>query len=265
MTVKWQITSVEECEQEPMPSSTSRIEAFLDEADPYEFEQFVANVWEELGYSTKMTPGSQDRGIDVIAEQETPVRQKMLIQAKAYDTKNRIGSDEVRKYATLYQQEDDVDRVVIVTSSTFTSQAKELASDLNVDVIDREDLIGLVIDAGITPQIGVSESLDNEDFGGQARTIEAGEDTVEYDPERDSFWLKFAEIYEKKVEAAPEGHLDNSVSKTPIILSVVFAGSLLVVGQLFDRGIISNVGLTLYIFVSFILFIVVLGYFANRE
>lgn len=124
--------------------SKSEIETYLDEIDPYEFETLVADIWEESGWETSVTSGSQDRGIDVMAEKEDPIYQRVLIQAKAYGQSNKIGSEEVRKYATLYQQESDADRVVIVTTGWFTSQAKQLADDLNVNLIDRSEILEMI-------------------------------------------------------------------------------------------------------------------------
>jgi hypothetical protein len=180
-------------------SSTSEIGAYLDEVEPYEFEQFVADVWEELGYRTEVTSGSQDRAIDVVAEQDTPVKQKMLIQAKAYSEGNRIGSGEVRDYATLYQQDDDVDRVVLVTTSGFTTPAKELAQDLDVAAIDRGDLIGLIDDAGMAPEV------------------------------------------EPEVESESEGPNDDDIAMwLPMLLTGILVGAILIMDQLYDRGMLSE-------------------------
>ncbi|WP_276260569.1 restriction endonuclease [Haloglomus litoreum] len=123
-----------------MEESSAEIDAYLDEIDAYEFEALVAKIWEKDDWTTSITSDSNDRGIDVVAQRETPTSQKVLIQAKAWSEDNKVGSEEVRKYATLYQQEEDVDSVVIVTTGWFTSQAQELASDLEVRLVNRDDL-----------------------------------------------------------------------------------------------------------------------------
>ena len=128
---------------EPTVDETPTTEVEVSDISPYEFELVVADLWEDLGWETTVTSQSQDRGIDIVAMKQSPFTQKMLIQAKAYDENNKIGSAEVRKYATLYKQEPDVDQVVIVTTSYFTEQAKQLAADLNVKLVDKQDVLEL--------------------------------------------------------------------------------------------------------------------------
>lgn len=109
--------------------------------DPYDFEELVAEVWEAKGYDTHVRQGSQDRAIDVEAVQGG---QRILIQAKRYSSDNKVGSEDVRKYATLYQQEPDANRVIVVTTSTFTSEAKRVAAEQNVSIIDGPSFVEMM-------------------------------------------------------------------------------------------------------------------------
>jgi len=113
----------------------------LQRLDPYEFEKLIASVWENNDYSTKVHDQSHDKGIDVTATRRNPIFEKVLIQAKRYKEGNKVGSGEVRKYATLYQQDEEADSVVIATTSTFTRQAQTLAADLNVRTLDKHDIL----------------------------------------------------------------------------------------------------------------------------
>lgn len=148
-------------QSEPELSVMERgLEDYLNSIGPTEFEGLVAEIWAELGYETEVTPGSRDRGIDVIATKEIPVTEKVLIQAKAYSQQNKVGSKEIRNYATLYQQEAAVDRVVVVTTGEFTSDAETLAKDLDVRTVDRDDLLALIDEAGI--QIGSNSTTNSQ-------------------------------------------------------------------------------------------------------
>lgn len=118
----------------------------LQKMDPYDFEELVADVWEAMGYDTHVRKGSQDRGIDIEAVRG---RQKALIQAKRYSSDNKVGSEEVRKYATLWQQEPDASRVVIVTTSTFTSEGKKVAAEQNVTIVDGPSFVEMMKDEGV--------------------------------------------------------------------------------------------------------------------
>jgi cbb3-type cytochrome oxidase subunit 3 len=109
--------------------------------NPYEFEKLVAKVWEAQGYETTVRKGSNDKAVDVEAVRGN---HKILIQAKRYNSSNKIGGPAVRKYATLYQQDSTADQVVIVTTSSFTSQAKEIGAEQNVTLIDGYNLVNFV-------------------------------------------------------------------------------------------------------------------------
>jgi len=113
----------------------------LQNMDPYGFEQFVADVWEHLGWNTRVVGEPGDRGIDVIA---TDGENKQLIQAKRYGPSTTVGSPEVQQYASLRIQEDGVDQVTIVTTGTFSRQAENLAPDLDVILVDGESLLGVL-------------------------------------------------------------------------------------------------------------------------
>ena len=115
--------------------------ARLQQMDPYDFEAFVADVWTELGWRTRTVGKPGDRGIDVIA---TRGEQKQLIQAKRYGPNTTVGSPEVQQYASLRLQENNVDGVTIVTTGTFSNQAKELAPELDVLLIDGDSLLGML-------------------------------------------------------------------------------------------------------------------------
>ncbi|GAA0297929.1 restriction endonuclease [Halarchaeum salinum] len=109
---------------------------------PSEFEEFIAEIWGAKGWSTTVTSRSDDRGTDIIATRDSG--EKELIQVKRYREGNSVGSKEVRNYATLYQQKEDVDSVVIVTSNSFTDPGRELAHDLDVRAIEEIRLYELV-------------------------------------------------------------------------------------------------------------------------
>lgn len=116
----------------------------LQSMDDYEFEHFVADLWETMGWDCEVSTASNDKGIDVRAKKTAPYDQKALIQAKRYSKGNKVGSPAIQQYSSLKHQEDNVDKVVVVTTSSYSRNAKELADDLNVKLIDGGDLVVLV-------------------------------------------------------------------------------------------------------------------------
>jgi hypothetical protein len=127
-----------------MDESNGGLREALQSIDPYELEEVIGRLWEEQDYEVTVEPGSQDRGIDIVAERSDPFYRKQVLQVKRYKDSNRIGSRDIRRYRTLYDQESSVDTVAIITTSGFSEQARDLADDLRVELVDGEQLVELL-------------------------------------------------------------------------------------------------------------------------
>ena len=99
-----------------------------------EFEYFLCTYFKELGYKVRTTPTVNDYGADVIAYKEG---EKIVIQAKRY--KENVGIKAVQEVigAREYYK---ADKAMVVTSSYFTPNAKNLAQSGNVELWDRTKL-----------------------------------------------------------------------------------------------------------------------------
>ncbi|MFC7233439.1 restriction endonuclease [Saliphagus sp. GCM10025308] len=175
----------------------------LQDIDSYKFEQFVGELWELQNWDTYVTKGANDGGVDVIAEQSTPFPKKQVIQVKRYRPSNSVGRPDIQQYASIRQEQTDVDTVVVVTTGRFTDGAKEVAKRLNVKLIDGSQLYNLIdaLDAfqlaqsyidpesnrngtALTDVEGVTTNtpLRNADAVGNSQSItEFDEDTHPYD------------------------------------------------------------------------------------
>jgi hypothetical protein len=128
-----------------MSVTADEFHARVQNIDPYEFEEFVAELLEREGWETEVSQGSNDMGVDVVAEKSDGiVETKMAVQVKRYSEDNKIGRPEVQKYHSMKEQDSKVDSAAIVTTSSFTSEAEEWGSNHNVKLIDGDDLLGLV-------------------------------------------------------------------------------------------------------------------------
>lgn len=140
----------------------------------YEFEHLVADLWQTMGWETEVTDRSSDRGIDVVATKSYPYERKALLQAKRYGPDTSVGSPEVQQYDALRRQESKVDEVLVVTSGEFTRQARELAEELNVKLVDGERLAELLLEPGNEHLVDEYDVLGAGDQGaageGAART-----------------------------------------------------------------------------------------------
>ncbi len=122
------------------------LKSVLQRMDPYDFEHFIAALWERMGWETSVSSESADEGVDVTARKESPYPQTLLIQAKRYGPNTTVGSPDIQQYASLRHQYNGVDKVLVVTTNEFTGQAKDLADRLNVKLIDGDTLARLIVD-----------------------------------------------------------------------------------------------------------------------
>ena len=120
----------------------------LQRMDEYDFEYFVADIWERMGWDCEVSQASADAGIDVVATKSNPYDRKELIQAKRYGPNTTVGGPKIREYASLKQQESNVDSVAVVTTNSFTRQAKEVAEKMNVKLVNGDDLASMVDELG---------------------------------------------------------------------------------------------------------------------
>ena len=111
---------------------------------PTDFEDFIAELWEELGWKTTTTPSSGDDGIDVIVQREEPYEQRKLIQVKQRE--DRLNRSSVQQYSYLHHK-DNVDEVLLVATSGFTRGATESAQEANVKLIGPDKITKLVKEA----------------------------------------------------------------------------------------------------------------------
>jgi restriction system protein len=100
-----------------------------------EFEKFIAGVFRQKGYEVEETPGSGDQGVDLIVPDLDGKR--VVIQLKRWT--GPVGNKAVQ--ATFsgmahYQANEGW----IITTSTFTKSARELARSTRVRLIDGKEL-----------------------------------------------------------------------------------------------------------------------------
>lgn len=104
----------------------------------YEYEEKCARLLAAKGFSNVVvTPGSGDQGIDVLANKG---KQKYGVQCKYYE--GTVGNKAVQEaYAGARYYDCDV--ALVITNSTLTGPAKELAKKLHVTVWENIDAIYL--------------------------------------------------------------------------------------------------------------------------
>ncbi|UOE63124.1 restriction endonuclease [Priestia filamentosa] len=114
---------------------------YIDQMDGFQFEFYLKALFQELGYKTQVTAQSGDFGADLIMKGQ----QKIVIQAKRYGRKNRVGISAIQQVygAQAYYRADEA---WVITNSSFTKSARALAEACNVQLFDRKALQELILE-----------------------------------------------------------------------------------------------------------------------
>jgi restriction system protein len=139
-----QVTNLELLENQAYDGIIS----YLNNKNPYEFQDLVAALLEAMGYHTDfIAERGRDGGIDIIAYQDplgikTP---RIKVQVKHYP-KTPISPDPIRSLKGLLNVGEEVG--LFVTSGTFSSESRRFAreSSGHIKLIDGEELIELWIE-----------------------------------------------------------------------------------------------------------------------
>jgi restriction system protein len=118
---------------------------------PKEFESFVQNLFDRLGFDTKLFQASGDGGIDCIAYDPTPIRGgKYVIQVKQYS--KTVPPTAVRDlFGTVHDQ--GATKGILITTSGFGPSSHEFANGKPLQLYDGTRLLGLCKQIGIEARI----------------------------------------------------------------------------------------------------------------
>lgn len=112
----------------------------IDNMKGEEFEEYLKLLYQKLGYNVSTTPRSGDFGADLVLKKD---EKKIVVQVKRYS--KSVGIKAVQEIIPAIRHYNASDAWVI-TNSTFTSPAIQLAKTNNVLLIDRDMLIQVILD-----------------------------------------------------------------------------------------------------------------------
>ena len=118
-----------------------------DDMSPSSFERYVGVVFKIAGFEIKHIGGSGDMGVDLIAS-KGDIRK--AIQVKRYDRdSNTVG---VKAFQEVHAGKEmhDCDEAAVITTSSFTNAAKEMAKKLRIEALDGNDFKKYVEDVFVT-------------------------------------------------------------------------------------------------------------------
>ena len=108
-------------------------------AEPTRFEQFCAELYRELGERVEVTPPIADGGFDL---KMFGPRGKTLVECKCFHPSQSVGRPVLQK---LFGAEavEGADRLVVVTTATFSKEALAYAEAVGMELVDGDALVEL--------------------------------------------------------------------------------------------------------------------------
>jgi hypothetical protein len=104
-----------------------------------DFENYLADVFRELGYQIQLTKATGDQGVDLILEKAGSL---IAVQAKGYE--GGVGNHAVMEvYAGMNYYR--CNGCMVITNSYFTPAAHALASSNNCRLLEGKDILDLIM------------------------------------------------------------------------------------------------------------------------
>jgi restriction system protein len=126
----------------------------LVERDDRFFEDVVLDVLIALGYggskpdAAERVGRSGDGGIDGVIREDTLGLDAIYVQAKKWAPERGIGPREIREFLGALQ-DVEATKGIFITTSSFSSEARELANRRRIVLIDGLELATRMVDAGV--------------------------------------------------------------------------------------------------------------------
>lgn len=111
-----------------------------------EFEKVVEEIFRLEGWETQLTQVTKDGGKDIIATRDIGGLPFMIIiECKKYSSKRPVGVGLVRELRGV-QDEGRYGKAVLVTTSTFSKEARDFAGEYNkmIDLVEFKNLIKIL-------------------------------------------------------------------------------------------------------------------------
>lgn len=106
---------------------------------PFKFEDYVAKLYKNMGYSVKQTRRTGDGGKDIVA---TKNGQTYFVECKRYS--DPINVHKMRDFVGACVLGGKDVKGIYVTTSSFTNDAKSAANRIGIQMIDGNKLMSMI-------------------------------------------------------------------------------------------------------------------------
>ncbi|MFK4343605.1 MULTISPECIES: restriction endonuclease [unclassified Paenibacillus] len=117
------------------------LEDAIDRLDEWQMQDLFGGLLEGMGYQVRISPKGPDGGVDIIAHRDAFGFEKPIIKVQVKHRKASAGSPEIQQ---LLGSNPMGASSLFVSTGGFTSQAKNVAKQHGVKLVDLSELVELV-------------------------------------------------------------------------------------------------------------------------
>lgn len=110
--------------------------SMLKQMDPFEFEKFIKEMYELMGYNAKLTKKTNDGGKDIILIKDNVLS---LVECKRYNSPKVTRPDIQKFHSALIDSK--AAKGFFITTGEFTKPAIDYCKEIEIELINGEDLI----------------------------------------------------------------------------------------------------------------------------
>jgi restriction system protein len=118
----------------------------LQKLTPSQFEVYIAELFNSLGYETRVTGKSGDGGVDVEARKDGLVH---YIQCKKFIT-SKVPVGAIRDFYGAIADRIDGGKAYFITTNVFTLEAERFAEDKPIELVDKFKLMEYMVLANVS-------------------------------------------------------------------------------------------------------------------
>lgn len=185
-----------------------------------EFEAYIADLFQKLGFNATLTPSTNDGGKDIVITKDDKT---YYVECKHF-SEGLVGREIVQKLVGAAIIDGNVDGFIVATSSYFNANAIECAKKNNhIILLDLDDIISLIEYQLIKEkEVAISQN-DNSLIVGNAKTLKGYDLQVQLDKKSSCVVLSEYNFADKLVNSikVPSNQflkLLNDLKELPVVL-----------------------------------------------
>lgn len=125
----------------------------LSEIPPHEFEALVAELLAGFGWEVNLTPSTHDGGYDIlgIMKDASGLESTWVVECKKYHPGRKVGVEVARSLLGV-KTGLGASNGLLVTTSTFTQGARQVAKENDIHLVDRDRLLAWIESYSPSPE-----------------------------------------------------------------------------------------------------------------